>query len=62
MLLLEHFPMLAGWNLRIEGTDLSGEVVEPAPEPAAITASRSTAAFRPASSCATSITSAKTGS
>ncbi len=27
MLLLEHFPALAGWNLRIEGTDLSGEVV-----------------------------------
>ncbi len=28
MLLLEHFPLLAGWNLSIEGTDLSGEVVE----------------------------------
>lgn len=28
MLLLEHFPLLAGWNLKIEGTDLSGEVVE----------------------------------
>ena len=28
MLLLEHFPMLAGWKLRIEGTDLSNEVVE----------------------------------
>ncbi len=28
MLLLEHFPMLASWKLRIEGTDLSNEVVE----------------------------------
>lgn len=28
MMLLEHFPMLVGWNLSIEGTDLSGEVVE----------------------------------
>ncbi|MDR3739600.1 MAG: protein-glutamate O-methyltransferase CheR [Terracidiphilus sp.] len=28
MLLMEHFPMLVGWNLRIEGTDLSHEVVE----------------------------------
>jgi chemotaxis protein methyltransferase CheR len=28
MLLLEHFPMLVGWNLAIEGTDLSSEVVE----------------------------------
>jgi len=28
MMLLEHFPMLVGWNLTIEGTDLSGEVVE----------------------------------
>ncbi|MGA3069726.1 MAG: protein-glutamate O-methyltransferase CheR [Terracidiphilus sp.] len=28
MSLLEHFPMLAGWNIRIEGTDISGEVVE----------------------------------
>jgi len=27
MLLLEHFPLLAGWNLKIEGTDLSSEVV-----------------------------------
>jgi len=27
MLLLEHFPLLAGWSLSIEGTDLSGEVV-----------------------------------
>jgi chemotaxis protein methyltransferase CheR len=28
MLLREHFPMLIGWDLRIEGTDLSAEVVE----------------------------------
>ena len=28
MLFLEHFPMLAGWNLSIEGTDLNSEVVE----------------------------------
>jgi chemotaxis protein methyltransferase CheR len=28
MLLLEHFPMLTGWHLAIEGTDISGEVVE----------------------------------
>ena len=28
MLLLEHFPMLVGWNIVIEGTDISGEVVE----------------------------------
>jgi len=28
MLLREHFPMLVGWDLRIEGTDLSTEVVE----------------------------------
>jgi chemotaxis protein methyltransferase CheR len=28
MLLLEHFPMLTGWELAIEGTDLSSEVVE----------------------------------
>jgi chemotaxis protein methyltransferase CheR len=27
MLLLEHFPQLAGWNIRIEGTDLCAEVV-----------------------------------
>jgi chemotaxis protein methyltransferase CheR len=27
MLLLEHFPMLVGWNLSIEGTDLNAEVV-----------------------------------
>jgi chemotaxis protein methyltransferase CheR len=30
MLLLEHFPALAGWNIRIEGTDICGEVVEKA--------------------------------
>lgn len=28
MMLLESFPMLVGWNLRIEGTDISSEVVE----------------------------------
>jgi chemotaxis protein methyltransferase CheR len=28
MLLHEHFPMLAGWNIRIEGTDICAEVVE----------------------------------
>jgi len=28
MLLLEHFPLLASWNIRIEGTDISAEVVE----------------------------------
>jgi chemotaxis protein methyltransferase CheR len=28
MLMQEHFPMLAGWTFRIEGTDLSAEVVE----------------------------------
>ncbi len=28
MLLLEHFPAVSNWNLAIEGTDLSGEVVE----------------------------------
>ena len=28
MLLLEHFPLLAGWNIRIEGTDICAEVVE----------------------------------
>jgi chemotaxis protein methyltransferase CheR len=28
MLLLERFPLLVGWNLRIEGTDICGEVVE----------------------------------
>jgi chemotaxis protein methyltransferase CheR len=27
MLLLEHFPQLAGWNVKIEGTDISSEVV-----------------------------------
>ncbi|HEX3893586.1 MAG TPA: protein-glutamate O-methyltransferase CheR [Terracidiphilus sp.] len=28
MMLREHFPLLAGWNLSIEGTDISQEVVE----------------------------------
>jgi len=28
MLMLEHFPLLAGWNIRIEGTDLCAEVVQ----------------------------------
>ena len=28
MMMLEHFPMLAGRNLRIEGTDICAEVVE----------------------------------
>jgi chemotaxis protein methyltransferase CheR len=28
MLLHEHFPQLAGWNIRIDGTDICGEVVE----------------------------------
>ena len=28
MLLLEHFPQLSKWNIKIEGTDLSAEVVE----------------------------------
>jgi chemotaxis protein methyltransferase CheR len=28
MLLHEHFPQLAGWNIRIEGTDICAEVVE----------------------------------
>jgi chemotaxis protein methyltransferase CheR len=30
MLILEHFPLLAGWNIRIEGTDICAEVVEKA--------------------------------
>ncbi len=30
MLLLEHFPTLAAWNVRIEGTDISNEVVDKA--------------------------------
>ena len=30
MLLIEHFPLLAGWNIRIEGTDICAEVVEKA--------------------------------
>jgi chemotaxis protein methyltransferase CheR len=28
MLLLQHFPQLAGWDIRIEGTDICAEVVE----------------------------------
>jgi chemotaxis protein methyltransferase CheR len=28
MLLLEYFPLLAGWDVRIEGTDLNGDIVE----------------------------------
>jgi chemotaxis protein methyltransferase CheR len=28
MLMIEHFPMLVGWNLRIEGTDICAEVVD----------------------------------
>ncbi|MGA2887507.1 MAG: protein-glutamate O-methyltransferase CheR [Terracidiphilus sp.] len=28
MLMLQHFPALAGWNIRIEGTDICAEVVE----------------------------------
>jgi len=28
MTMQEHFPLLAGWNLRIEGTDICAEVVE----------------------------------
>src|SRR5580693_194762 len=28
MLLLEHFPAVTAWNLAIEGTDISSEVVE----------------------------------
>jgi chemotaxis protein methyltransferase CheR len=30
MLLLHHFPLLAGWNIRIEGTDICAEVVDKA--------------------------------
>jgi chemotaxis protein methyltransferase CheR len=28
MMMQEHFPLLAGWNMRIEGTDICAEVVE----------------------------------
>jgi len=28
MMISEHFPMLAGWNIKIEGTDICGEVVQ----------------------------------
>ena len=27
MLMTEHFPLLAGWNIRIEGTDIAAEMV-----------------------------------
>jgi chemotaxis protein methyltransferase CheR len=27
MMINEHFPMLTGWNIRVEGTDICGEVV-----------------------------------
>lgn len=27
MLMKEHFPLLAGWNIRVEGTDISAEMV-----------------------------------
>lgn len=30
MLLIEHFPMLVGWKIQIEGTDICAEVVEKA--------------------------------
>jgi len=30
MLMLEHFPMLVNWNIRIEGTDICSEVVDKA--------------------------------
>jgi chemotaxis protein methyltransferase CheR len=30
LLILEHFPLLSGWNIRIEGTDICAEVVEKA--------------------------------
>jgi chemotaxis protein methyltransferase CheR len=32
MLIQEHFPQLAGWTIRIEGTDICAEVVEQARE------------------------------
>ena len=28
MLMTEHFPMLAGWTIRVEGTDICNEVVQ----------------------------------
>lgn len=28
MLVTEHFPLLSGWNIRVEGTDISSEVVQ----------------------------------
>jgi chemotaxis protein methyltransferase CheR len=30
LLILEHFPFLGGWNIRIEGTDICADVVEKA--------------------------------
>ena len=27
MMMLEHFPLLSGWNMRVEGTDICAEVV-----------------------------------
>jgi len=32
MMIHEHFPLLAGWTIRIEGTDICAEVVEKAQE------------------------------
>lgn len=32
MLMLEHFPLLAGWKIQVEGTDISNEVVQRAQE------------------------------
>jgi len=32
MMMLEHFPLLASWQIKIEGTDISSEVVERAQE------------------------------
>ena len=32
MLMREHFPALAGWNIRVEGTDICAEVVQRAQE------------------------------
>jgi chemotaxis protein methyltransferase CheR len=32
MLMIEHFPLVASWNIRIEGTDLCAEVVHRAQE------------------------------
>lgn len=32
MMMIEHFPLLVGWNIKIEGTDISSEVVQRAQE------------------------------